>query len=306
MIREKFEAYIHELQNRICDSLEAVDGKAKFKEDRWQRDGGGGGITRVIANGDVFEKGGVNTSVVHGKLNAMAQKQLKVEHEDFFACGISLVIHPFSPKVPTVHMNVRTFELYDENQNVVNGWFGGGIDLTPYYFWEEDAIHFHQVLKEACDPFGSELYPDFKKQCDEYFYNSHRKEARGIGGIFFDYLKAKDQYSFEDRYNFTRSVGDAFLPSYIDIVNRRKMETWTESEKEWQEIRRGRYVEFNLLHDRGTHFGIKTNGRTESILMSLPPTVRWEYDHHPESGSKEEELLLKLKPQDWAEMKLEV
>jgi len=304
-IKEKFVQYIHQLQNDICSSLEKLDGKEKFHEDCWERDGGGGGITRVIANGKLFEKGGVNTSVVHGKLSEMAQKQLKVEYEDFFACGISLVIHPLSPMVPTIHMNVRYFELYDENGRIQTGWFGGGIDLTPYYLWEEDAIHLHDRLKKACDPFGTELYPRYKERCDEYFYNSHRNETRGVGGIFFDYLKETESDSMVDRLNFTCAIGNEFIPIYEKIVRSRMHEKWGVAEKEWQEIRRGRYVEFNLLHDRGTHFGIKTNGRTESILMSLPPRVRWNYDHHPEAHSREAHLVANLKAIDWLNLNIE-
>ncbi|MEM7161115.1 MAG: oxygen-dependent coproporphyrinogen oxidase [Bacteroidota bacterium] len=305
-MKDKFVDYIHFLQDQICSRLENLDGKEKFKEDLWTREGGGGGKTRILSNGDLVEKGGVNTSIVHGKLSPLAQKQLKVEHEDFFACGISLVIHPLNPMVPTIHMNVRYFELYDLESNIAQAWFGGGIDLTPYYLWEEDAIFFHKQLKSACDPFGEELYPQFKKQCDEYFYNTHRSEMRGIGGIFFDYLKKNEAHSLAQRLNFTKAIGDQFIPVYTEIVGRRKNESWEKEQKEWQEIRRGRYVEFNLLHDRGTHFGIKTNGRTESILMSLPPTVRWEYDHHPKPLSREEHLVHNLQPRDWAELAINI
>ncbi|MFB0961383.1 MAG: oxygen-dependent coproporphyrinogen oxidase, partial [Flavobacteriales bacterium] len=245
------------------------------------------------------EKGGVNTSVVFGKLGEMAMKQLKVDYEDFFACGLSLVIHPKSPMVPTIHMNVRYFEIYDDQGDYVNGWFGGGTDLTPYYLDKEDAKFFHTSLKAACDPFGKELYPEYKDKCDKYFYNSHRGETRGIGGVFFDYLKPTTEKTSEDWMQMTQSVGDSFLPIYSKIIATHKEETYTPEQKVWQEIRRGRYVEFNLLHDRGTHFGIKTNGRTESVLMSLPPTVRWEYMHEPEPGSREAELVENLKAVDW-------
>jgi len=312
-IKDKFISYIHNLQNQICNALELADGSAKFEEDNWQRDGGGGGKTRVMANGKVVEKGGVNTSVVFGKLGELAKKQLKVEHEDFFACGLSLVIHPESPLIPTIHMNVRYFEIYNEFGKFVNGWFGGGTDLTPYYLDKSDAQFFHQSLKSACDPFGEKLYPAFKKRCDEYFFNSHRGEMRGIGGIFFDYLKPSStelsnstsssnkeiERTAEDWLAFTQSVGDSFIPIYTEIIEKHKHKTYSPEQKEWQEIRRGRYVEFNLLHDRGTHFGIKTNGRTESILMSLPPTVRWSYCHEPAKGTLEREMLDALKPINW-------
>ena len=298
-IKDRFIKYIHTLQDQICNGLEAADGSAMFEEDNWKRDGGGGGRTRVIADGDVIEKGGVNTSVVFGKLGEMAKKQLKVDYEDFFACGLSLVIHPKSPMVPTIHMNVRYFEIYDDQGDYVNGWFGGGTDLTPYYLDKEDAKFFHTSLKAACDPFGKELYPEYKDKCDKYFYNSHRGETRGIGGVFFDYLKPTAEKTSEDWMQMTQSVGDSFLPIYSKIIATHKEETYTPEQKVWQEIRRGRYVEFNLLHDRGTHFGIKTNGRTESVLMSLPPTVRWEYMHEPERGSREAELVENLKAVDW-------
>ncbi len=305
-IKERFQDYIHDLQNQICEGIETMDGSGKFQEDIWEREGGGGGKTRVISNGRIVEKGGVNTSVVHGKLSPMAQKQLKVEDEDFFACGVSLVIHPESPMIPTIHMNVRYFELYDLDGKQVNGWFGGGIDLTPYYLWEEDAQFFHNTLKKACDKHHSNFYPKFKKQCDEYFYNSHRGEMRGVGGIFFDYLKESESNSFSDRLNFTKEIGDSFLPIYSEIIKRRKDLNWNEEQRYWQEIRRGRYVEFNLLHDRGTHFGIKTNGRTESILMSLPPRVRWDYDFQTKKGSPEAHLIENLQAKDWAQSKIEI
>jgi len=305
-IKERFQDYIHDLQNLICEGIETMDGSGRFQEDIWEREGGGGGKTRVISNGKIVEKGGVNTSVVHGKLSPMAQKQLKVEDEDFFACGISLVIHPESPMIPTVHMNVRYFELYSADGKQVNGWFGGGIDLTPYYLWEEDARFFHDNLKNACDKHHLDFYPKFKKQCDEYFYNSHRGEMRGIGGIFFDYLKESESISFLDRLNFTKEIGDSFLPIYSEIIKRRKDLDWNEEQRYWQEVRRGRYVEFNLLHDRGTHFGIKTNGRTESILMSLPPRVRWDYDFQTKKGSPEAHLIENLQAKDWAQSKIEI
>lgn len=297
--KQSFITFIHDLQDRICNELEKLDGVGKFREDKWERNEGGGGITRVIENGSVFEKGGVNTSVVYGRLPDVMKERLKVEHEPFFACGISLVIHPLNPFVPTVHANYRYFELYDEdNSTVVDSWFGGGADLTPYYLYEEDVIHFHQTLKDSIDSFDKDLYPEYKTWCDKYFYNTHRKENRGVGGIFFDYLR-EDSMKDINRLELVRSLGNSFLNSYIPIVERRKDLPFTEKEQTWQELRRGRYVEFNLVHDRGTLFGLKTNGRTESILMSLPPRARWIYDFHPEDGSKEQELVLALEPKNW-------
>jgi coproporphyrinogen III oxidase len=300
-IKDQFIPFIHQLQNNICAELEAMDGKAKFREDKWEREGGGGGITRVIAGGNVFQKGGVNTSVVHGKLPAIMAQQFKVaDNSSFLAAGISLVIHPQNPYVPTVHANFRYFELYDENGAVADSWFGGGADLTPYYIFEEDGTHFHRTFKAACDPFGAELYPQYKQHCDEYFVNKHRNnEARGIGGIFYDYLRPTPERTADALLQFQFSNGNAFIPSYLPLVANRKDLPYTEAQVHWQEYRRGRYVEFNLIHDRGTLFGLKTNGRIESILMSLPEKARWEYDYHPAPGSPEAELLEYLKPRNW-------
>lgn len=301
-IKENFTKYIRDLQDKICSELEKVDGKAKFHEDNWDRDGGGGGRTRVIENGAVFEKGGVNISTVYGELPDPIKKHFNVEHGWFWAGGLSLVIHPESPMIPTVHANFRFFELYDDEAMTESrdAWFGGGADLTPYYLWDEDAEHFHRVFKEVCDRHGEDLYPKYKKQCDDYFFNSHRGEARGIGGLFFDYLRADDDRSIEDWYAFTTGAGSAFLDSYLPIVQQRVDEPWNPAQKYWQEIRRGRYVEFNLIHDRGTLFGLKTNGRIESILMSLPPKVRWDYDFHPKEGTREADLIKVLEqPRDW-------
>jgi len=299
-MREQFYNYIQELQDRICAGLEAVDGKARFQEDLWERPEGGGGRTRVIENGSVFEKGGVNISAVHGKLPESMQAYLKVEDADFFACGLSLVIHPVNPLVPTTHANCRYFELYDNNGNITKSWFGGGQDLTPYYLFEEDARHFHQVCKTVCDKHSKEFYPTYKKRCDDYFWNTHRNEARGVGGLFFDYLTPTDDFSSQDWYNFVTEVGDSFLEAYVPIVNKRKDLEYTSEQRDWQEIRRGRYVEFNLVHDKGTLFGLRTNGRIESILMSLPSHVQWKYNHHPEPGSKEAQLIEVLEhPKDW-------
>lgn len=301
-IKQNFSTYIDDLQDEICSAMEEVDGTARFREDDWDREGGGGGRTRVMEKGDVFEKGGVNVSRVWGELPDPIKKHFNVESGWFWAGGLSLVLHPENPMVPTVHANFRYFELYDDESmdNAVDGWFGGGADLTPYYLFDEDAVHFHKTLKKACDRHHPNFYPEFKKECDEYFYNSHRGEARGIGGLFFDYRRATDEMSLDDWYAFTTDVGDAFIESYQPIAVERKKLPFTPEQRYWQEIRRGRYVEFNLVHDRGTLFGLKTNGRIESILMSLPPEVRWDYDHHPEKGTKEAELVDVLKnPREW-------
>ncbi|CAM1340582.1 oxygen-dependent coproporphyrinogen oxidase [Tenacibaculum amylolyticum] len=299
-MKDQFYAYIQNLQDIITQKLETIDGKAKFQEDLWKRPEGGGGRTRVIENGAVFEKGGVNISAVHGELPEVLRKQFKVETGNFFACGLSLVLHPKNPFIPTVHANWRYFEMYNEKGEIVTQWFGGGQDLTPYYLFEEDAIHFHTVCKEACDKHNKDFYPKYKETCDNYFWNAHRNEARGVGGLFFDYLKETEAFSMQDRYDFVTEVGNSFLNSYVPIVEKRKNTAYEQEHKDWQEIRRGRYVEFNLVHDRGTLFGLKTNGRIESILMSLPPTVQWKYNHHPEEGAPEAKLLEVLaKPKAW-------
>jgi coproporphyrinogen III oxidase len=282
-----------------------MDGSARFREDCWERtENGGGGKTRVIENGMVLEKGGVNTSVVFGNVTDAMRTQLKIEGSKWFAGGLSLVIHPLNPFVPTVHANWRYFELYDESGEITDSWFGGGTDLTPYYLFKEDAVHFHSTLKQTLDPFGRELYPLYKKECDNYFANHHRnQEMRGIGGIFYDYLRARDDKDAEKLFAFQEANGNAFLNAYLPIVEKRKGLTFGENEIKWQEIRRGRYVEFNLIHDRGTLFGLKTNGRAESILMSLPPRARWIYNYMPESGSREDELLQAcLHPKEWIEV----
>ncbi len=299
-MKDKFYSYILNLQDQICTALEAQDGTAKFREDLWDRPEGGGGRTRVIENGAVFEKGGVNISAVHGKLPDSMQKLFNVGEADFFACGLSLVIHPKNPMVPTVHANWRYFEMYDADGKVINSWFGGGQDLTPYYLFDEDAVHFHNICKTACDKHNPTFYEKYKKQCDDYFWNAHRHEARGIGGLFFDYLKEAPEMSMEAWYNFVTEVGNSFVESYVPIVQKRKNLPSTDENRKWQEIRRGRYVEFNLVHDKGTLFGLKTNGRIESILMSLPPHVQWIYDHHPKVGSEEERLVKVLeRPIEW-------
>lgn len=301
LLKDQWISYITDLQNSICKGLEAEDAKAKFISDKWERPGGGGGDTRVITDGNVFEKGGVNTSVVYGEVTSLMRSQLKIEGSNWFACGLSLVIHPKNPYVPTVHANWRYFELYNEEGEITDRWFGGGADLTPYYLFEEDTRHFHQTLKEAIDPFGDDLYYTYKKNCDTYFSNTHRgNEMRGIGGVFYDYLRPADKNDGEKLFHFQQANGNAFLKAYLPIVSRRKNTPYGERETEWQEIRRGRYVEFNLIHDRGTIFGLKTNGRTESILMSLPPRARWAYNYQPQPGSEEEKLLqFCLHPKDW-------
>ena len=294
-----FYSYIETLQDQITTAIEGLDGQATFQEDLWQRAEGGGGRTRVIENGAVFEKGGVNISGVHGQLPESMQRYLNVEDAAFFACGLSLVLHPKNPMVPTVHANWRYFELYDQNKNIADQWFGGGLDLTPYYLFEEDIRHFHQTCKAACDRHDPQFYSDYKKRCDQYFWNTHRNEARGVGGLFFDHLKA-DQRPMDQWYAFVTDVADNFLLAYIPIVEKRKNHPYTVQHRNWQEIRRGRYVEFNLVHDKGTLFGLKTNGRIESILMSLPPKVQWQYDHTPVEGSPEAALVDCLQhPKDW-------
>jgi coproporphyrinogen III oxidase len=280
------QAFFEGVQTRICDGLEAEDGTGKFQRDSWQRPGGGGGLSRVMVDGAVFEKAGVNFSSVHGELKPDFAASLPGDGSAFFACGVSLVLHPKSPRVPTVHANFRC---------LCRGsalWFGGGADLTPYYPEREDAVHFHRTWKTVCDRHDATFYPRFKKWCDEYFYLPHRGETRGVGGIFFDQLPS-------EHFGFVRDAADSFLEAYVPIVKRRKEEGWGERERQFQLLRRGRYVEFNLLYDRGTVFGLKTDGRTESILMSLPPLVRWEYDAKFPAGSREAELASWLKPQDW-------
>ena len=299
-MKDIFFAYIQQLQDTITSKLEEIDGNAKFREDIWKRPEGGGGRTRIIENGTVFEKGGVNISGVHGELPKSMQDYFGVKDADFYACGLSLVLHPKNPMIPTVHANWRYFEMYDKTGTIVDQWFGGGQDLTPYYLFEEDAVHFHSVCKKACDTHHPEFYARYKKRCDEYFWNTHRNEARGLGGLFFDYCKATDELQMQDWYNFVTEVGNSFLESYIPIVIKRKKTEFTTLQRDWQEIRRGRYVEFNLVHDKGTLFGLKTNGRIESILMSLPPHVQWRYDHQPEKGSEEAKLVAVLKnPKEW-------
>lgn len=291
-------AYLLDLQDRICNALAAEDGGAAFVEDSWTRAEGGGGRSRVLTNGAVIEKGGVNFSHVHGTqmpASATAHRP-ELAGRAFEAMGVSLVIHPHNPYVPTSHANVRFFIAEKEGAAPV-WWFGGGYDLTPYYGNEADVVHWHQTAKNACDPLGDHLYPRFKKWCDDYFYLKHRDEARGVGGLFFDDYNAE---SFAHSFALMQAVGDSYVPAYQPIVNARKATPFTERERDFQLYRRGRYVEFNLVYDRGTLFGLQTGGRTESILMSLPPLVRWEYNWQPDAGSAEAELYEKFLPQrDW-------
>ncbi len=280
--------YLLKLQNRICHFLENEDGQAKFIEDKWEHHSGGGGTTRLLAEGNVIEKAGVNFSHVQGKNlpPAATAKRPHLVDAHFQALGVSVVVHPCNPYVPTSHANVRFILVEKENADPV-WWFGGGFDLTPYYGFVEDCKHWHQTAKKACDPFGGDVYSRYKKWCDEYFYLKHRKEPRGIGGLFFDDL---NEWGFEDCFAFMRNVGDGYIQAYQPIVNRRKQHAFSEQERNFQCYRRGRYVEFNLLYDRGTLFGLQSGGRMESILMSLPPTVTWKYNWQPELGSLEEKL----------------
>ena len=293
--------YLLDLQDRICADLEAVDGSARFREDAWERPGGGGGRSRVMQEGAVFEKGGVNFSHVHGdKLppSATAQRPA-LAGRGFEALGVSLVMHPRNPYVPTSHANVRFFIAEGAGQSPI-WWFGGGYDLTPYYGFDEDAVSWHRAARAACEPFGETVYPRFKDECDRYFYLRHRDEARGVGGLFFDDLNAG---GFRRCFAITRAVGDSYLGAYRPIVERRKDWEYGERQREFQRYRRGRYVEFNLVYDRGTLFGLQSGGRTESILMSLPPLVSWRYDWHPEPGTEEARLYERyLVPRDWAEI----
>ncbi|MDO7653927.1 MAG: oxygen-dependent coproporphyrinogen oxidase [Porticoccus sp.] len=291
--------YLLNLQDHICSGLQAEDGQALFQEDSWIREEGGGGRSRVIIDGEVFEKGGVNFSHVYGTQLPPSATAARPElaGRSFEAMGVSLVMHPENPYIPTSHANVRFFIAEKPGEEPV-WWFGGGYDLTPYYGNREDCQHWHQTAKAACDPFGKEIYPHFKQWCDDYFFLKHRNEPRGIGGLFFDDY---NEPGFEQSFGLMRSVGDSYLEAYLPIIQHNKARSWGEREREFQLYRRGRYVEFNLVYDRGTLFGLQTGGRTESILMSLPPLVRWEYDWQPEPGSAEAELYdLYLKPQPWA------
>jgi len=291
---ERAAKFYAELQTELCRALADADGGADFSSDAWQRPGGGGGVARVLEGGALFEKAGVNWSSVDGELPAELADHMPGQGRSFRACGVSLVLHPRSPMVPTTHANFRCLMKGEAL------WFGGGADLTPYYFFHEDAVHFHQTLADACDrhrPVGD--YDRFKKWCDDYFFLPHRNETRGVGGVFFDYLGAKGEHPPEQVFDFVRDLAGAFAQAYLPITQRRQPMPYGETERTWQLRRRGRYVEFNLIYDRGTLFGLKTNGRIESILMSLPPLVRWDYDVMAQPGSPEAELLTHLRPTDW-------
>ncbi len=294
---QRVQDYLLSLQNKICSALEKSDGKAKFAEDKWQREQGGGGLTRVIKNGEVIEQGGVNYSYVFGEAMPASATASRPElaGRSFKAMGVSLVIHPHNPYVPTSHANVRFFIAEKPGEKPI-WWFGGGFDLTPFYPYEEDVRHWHQVAKEACSPFGESVYPDYKRWCDEYFYLKHRDETRGVGGLFFDDL---NKMGFEQSFAFMQAVGNGYMDAYLPIIERRKNTPYGERERQFQLYRRGRYVEFNLVYDRGTLFGLQTGGRTESILMSMPPLARWEYCFSPEAGSDEAALQNWLQPQEW-------
>jgi coproporphyrinogen III oxidase len=294
-------SYLLNLQDNICKALEGEEPEARFFEDLWTRSEGGGGRTRVLSNGQVFEQGGVNFSHVSGfNLPPSATaKRPELANRQFQAMGVSLVIHPNNPYVPTSHANVRLFIAEKKNVPAI-WWFGGGFDLTPFYPFEEDVIEWHQTAKSACDPFGDSVYPEYKKWCDNYFYLKHRNETRGVGGLFFDDL---NEWGFEKCFGFMQSIGDAYIKAYLPIVQRRKSTPFSERERNFQLYRRGRYVEYNLVYDRGTLFGLQSGGRTESILMSLPPVVHWKYNWNPEPGSPEESLYHRyLKPQNWLNM----
>ena len=296
--KENIGEWFRELQSNICEALELADGSGTFVSDHWERPGGGGGVSKVLTNGRVIEKGGVNFSAVWGKAPAPVLKSLNINPDtdlSFYATGVSIVIHPVNPFVPIIHMNVRYFEMTDGTW-----WFGGGIDLTPHYVIQADARYFHEQLKSVCDRHDVGYYTAFKKWADDYFYIKHRKETRGIGGIFFDYLKGTDGFTQESRFSFVQDVGRTFAPTYTAIMKKNADLPYNEQHKAWQSIRRGRYVEFNLVWDRGTKFGLDTDGRTESILMSLPPVASWLYMHQPEPGSPEAETLTYLKQGiDW-------
>lgn len=290
MNRDEIATAFREIQNEICSGLERVDGAAKFIEDKWEREGGGGGLSKVLQRGKVIEKGGVNFSAVHGEVPAFLKSVEMKSGETFFATGVSIVIHPNNPFVPIIHMNIRYFEMGNGKY-----WFGGGIDLTPHYVRKEHAAAFHNKLKSVCDRFDPEYYTLFKKQADDYFYIPHRNETRGVGGIFFDHLSEDKTHSKKQLFDFVCAVGRTFVSCYGEQVNWNQKLTFTEKNKQWQLLRRGRYVEFNLVYDKGTKFGLETNGRTESILMSLPVTASWEYNFIPEKDSEEERTISFLK-----------
>lgn len=291
VFKDQVVAAYQQIQDEICKGLEITDGKALFEQELWDRAGGGGGRTRIMQGGDVIEKGGVNFSAVHGKLPEAVKKAFKVDSDDFFATGVSIVMHPVNPFVPIIHMNIRYFEMDEQTR-----WFGGGIDLTPHYVIDTDARYFHHLLKQTCDAFDASFYPKFKAHADDYFFIKHREETRGVGGIFYDRLKPENTgLSYEHLLDFSAAIGRTFLPVYTELIDRNRDEEFTPEHQEWQYLRRSRYAEFNLVYDAGTKFGLETNGRIESILMSLPPMAKWIYNHQPALGSEEHATLNKLK-----------
>ncbi len=298
MFRNEVTQFFQNLQAEICVALEQTDGKATFQTDEWQRAGGGGGVSRIMQNGNVIEKGGVNYSAVWGEMPEALRQNPDFEANEFYATGVSIVLHPHNPFVPIIHMNVRYFE----TDNGKRAWFGGGIDLTPHYIVREDAQFFHQALKSTCDKHHPTYYPTFKNWADDYFYIKHRQETRGVGGIFFDRLHTQDGFTMQDRFAFVQAVGKTFAPTYTHFMRQNNDKPYTAHEKSWQYVRRGRYVEFNLVYDAGTKFGLETGGRIESILMSLPPEAAWVYNLQPEAGSPEAvTAMLLVKGIDWAD-----
>jgi len=295
--KEQIAADYQQIQDEICAALELTDGKSVFEEEKWEREGGGGGRTRIIQNGNIFERGGVNFSAVHGQLPDSMKKALKVDQDNFFATGVSIVIHPNHPMVPIIHMNIRYFEMPPSVGSEAEPvrWFGGGIDLTPHYIFDNDAVYFHEYLRSVCNAYSSDFYHRFKLWADDYFFIKHRNETRGIGGIFYDRLTANEGISWENIFEFSKAVGRSFIPIYTELVNRNRIKDFDENHQQWQYQRRSRYTEFNLVYDAGTRFGLETNGRIESILMSLPPTAKWVYDYKPQPGSEEEKTLSLLK-----------
>lgn len=291
VFKDKVVAAYQKIQDEICSSLELADGKAKFEQEIWEREGGGGGKTRIMQHGNVIEKGGVNFSAVHGKLPDAVKKAFKVENDDFFATGVSIVMHPSNPHVPIIHMNIRYFEMDEQTR-----WFGGGIDLTPHYLIDTDVRFFHHLLKQTCDLFDPAFYTKFKDNADDYFFIKHREETRGVGGIFYDRLKPENTgLTFDQLLDFSVAVGNTFIPAYTELIERNRDKEFTAQQQEWQYLRRSRYAEFNLVYDAGTKFGLETNGRIESILMSLPPMAKWTYNYQALPGSPEAYTLSMLK-----------
>jgi coproporphyrinogen III oxidase len=300
MDKKSISSWFSALQEELCLNLEQLDGSGKFRRDPWEREGGGGGLTRVMEDGDLIEKGGVNFSEVFGETSAGLSASLNIPQSNFYATGISAVLHPRNPMVPIIHMNTRYFEMSSGEK-----WFGGGIDLTPHYVFPGDAVLFHQELKNVCDNFDPDFYPAFKKEADSYFFIRHRNETRGIGGIFFDRLTDPDPQKMDGLFAFTRAIGSSLFPVYRKLVERNRARPYGEREKKWQGLRRGRYVEFNLVWDKGTKFGLETDGRTESVLMSLPNTASWIYDQSPDAGTPEYDTLAWLiKDIDWINLKI--